>query len=153
MEKISQKDAVYAAITEVLGETPPNPCTLTDEQRKQVHQLTLEQFEAGIVSLTHTPVQGLKNYMPSLTNNWLRKDKRLNGGTTYKTKNPGSRTGAGDAEIKNLKKLLKMDLSDQDRKSVEAAIESRKAQLAKEKAKDIEIDVSKLPESLKHLAG
>ena len=101
MEINNQKEGVYLAIMEVLGETPSNPCVLDADTKRLVVAEVVTMFEAGQISISH-PVE-FKKYVPGLLNNWLRKDKRLNGGETYRIKNPGSREGSGDKKLKNLK--------------------------------------------------
>ena len=148
MEIHNQKEGVYLAIMEVLGETPSNPCVLDADTKRLVVAEVVTMFEAGQISISH-PVE-FKKYVPGLLNNWLRKDKRLNGGETYRIKNPGSREGSGDKKLKNLKKMLTI-VKEEDKAKVEAAIETRKATIKAEKAKDIEIDASQIPEDLQHL--
>ena len=95
----------------------------------------------------------LKSYVGGLVNNWMRKDKRLNGGETYITKNPGSRAGNADALIKNLK-LLRSTMSDTDKiAEIDADIESRQAEIKVEKAKDVEIDMDQIPAELREKLG
>ena len=145
---LNQKEAVYTAITSLFGEDHENPLQLDTEERKQVVTEVITMFEAGTVSLSH-PVE-FKKYVPGLVNNWLRKDKRINGGETYRIKNPGSREGAGDKKLKNLKKMLGI-VKEEDKAKVQAAITTRTDQIKLEKQKDVEIDASQIPEDLQHL--
>ena len=145
---MTQKEAVYNAITTVLECEPDNPCTLSTDQKKLVVTEVITMFEAGQVNLSH-PVD-FKKYTPGLVNNWLRKDKRLNGGDTYKIKNPGSRAGAGDSKLKNLKRMLGV-VKDEDKAKVQACIEKRQDEIKAEKAKDVEIDAQHIPDELQYL--
>ncbi len=145
---MNQKEAVYTAITILLDGEPENPCVLDSEQKKLVVAEVITMFEKGDVTLSH-PVD-FKKYVPGLVNNWLRKDKRLNGGSTYQIKNPGSRAGAGDSKLKNLKRMLTV-VKEEDKAKVQACIDTRQAEIKAEKAKDIEIDAEQIPEELRHL--
>ena len=147
---MTQKEAVYKAITIVLDSEPDNPCVLSTEQKKEVAKLVVEMFEASEVSLSHPPKQGIVKYTPGLINNWVRKDKRLNGGETYVIKNKGSRAGAGDKKLKNLKRMLGV-VKDVDKVKVQACIDKRQAEIKAEKAKDVEIDPDQIPEELQYL--
>ncbi len=96
----------------------------------------------------------LSSYVSGLISNWFRKDKRFNGGVTYKPKNPGSRAGQGDAQLKALRALYKqfdgVDQEQTDRLTV--AINSRVAEIQTEKAKSAPVDLSVLsPELLEEL--
>ena len=82
---ISQKDAVYNAVTQVLAS---NNITLvgaaaqymTKELRAQVNEILFNSFKAGTVVLDREFTdRALKVYVSGLQSNWLRKDYRLNG--------------------------------------------------------------------------
>src|ERR1051325_6047037 len=114
MTKMKQKDAVYNAITQVLNEDEVGfedgmdvSEHMTKERRAQVNAILVEGFKAGTIELEkeYTDTQ-LKQYVSGLQSNWIRKDPRFNGNTKYQPKNPGSRAGAGDAQLKALKALL-----------------------------------------------
>lgn len=154
---MSQKASVFAAVCEVLGETVNRLVQLTKEQRVKVIDIVTDSImskdtdfspEARAKYPTRDDVKGYTNGMVS---NWLRKDLRLNGGSKYETKNPGSRAGSGDEVLKNLKNL-KTTLTDAEHlKAVDEAIAERQAQVAAEKAKTVTIDITKIPEELRHL--
>jgi len=94
----------------------------------------------------------LRSYCDGLVSNWLRKDDRLNGGEKYEPKNPGSRAGSGDEVVRELRKLKKITADETHLTAIDAEIEKRLAAIKASKAKDVEIDVEKLPEELRHLA-
>jgi hypothetical protein len=157
----TQGNAVFAAVCAVLGKSEEQLKgvkvldTITKEQRQQVHAHIIEQFMAGDVALDEPEGPGTKRnrewlskYVGGLTNNWLRKDPRLNGGGKYVAKNPGSRTGAGDEQLQMMQALLKVTTDSKDRRDIEAAIAARKQELA---PKPVTIDPNKLPEALRHL--
>lgn len=155
---LSQKAAVYSAVQSIHSFDDNQEVTLTKDERAQVVAIVCAAFDAHEVVLSDaarakfdTP-EKLRSYTSGMVNNWLRKDTRMNGGTKYVTKNPGSRAGSADALIKNLK-LLKSTISDPDKLTqIEAAIEARQAEIKVEKAKDVEIDFSAIsPELLEKL--
>ena len=145
----SQRDAVYSAVIAVAGEMKPGkPVQLTSDQKNQVHQLVTESFISGETSFKGevTP-EAIKKYVPGLCNNWIRKDKRLNGGEKYVPKNPGSRAGSGDEALKAMKALLAATTDAKARTEIETEIDKRKLELKPRQ----EINASALPESLRHL--
>lgn len=154
----SQKDGVFAAVCLVLGakefdgEVKPSK-----EQRAKIIDLVTDGIVAQEIEFSaearekYKTRDDVKGYVNGMVSNWLRKDKRLNGDVEYKAKNPGSRAGQGDTVLTELKKL-KSTLTDKDQlKAVDEAIEERKATLAAEKAKSVVVDITKIPEALRHL--
>lgn len=106
------------------------------------------EYKEGFDSKVNDDTE-LKKYVSGLLNNWMRKDKELNCGEVYKTKNPGSRAGSADPQIKELRKLLKVTESESDKKAIQDAITARLAQIKPEKT--VQIDASALPEHLRSL--
>lgn len=152
---VTQKEAVYTGITSVLAEAGVHfeegsdvSQVLTKEHRAQVNAILFEGFKGGNI-LLEKPFSDteLKAYVSGLQSNWIRKDKRLNGGTQYVAKNPGSRQGSGDPQIKAMKLLLSTLTDATERSEVEAEISKRQAEITKSKAPAI--DFSALPESLR----
>ena len=131
----------------------------TKEQRSAIVDMVTNALIADEIEFSedarakHDTAQKKKTYCNGLVSNWLRKDKRLNGNTTYEIKNPGSRAGQGDEVLKNLKLLLKT-LDDADQKAaVEAEIAKRTEELKVEKMKKVEINFDHIPEELKAALG
>jgi hypothetical protein len=160
---MKQKEAVYLAITQVLAlanidfedgmDVKP---LLTKELRAQVNGILFESFKAGKVDYAGElpDDSGLKEYISGLTSNWVRKDTRFNGNTKYMPKNPGSRAGQGDEQLKNLKLYLATKTDPADRAEVQKYIDARIAELAAAKAKTIPtFNVSMLPEVLRSKFG
>ena len=160
-----QKDSVYAAIETVLG-TIETPVTFTKEQRATVVQTVAEDIFAGNVDFSdeakakYDTLEKVKGYASGLVNNWLRKDTRLNGGTTYTPANPGSRAGQGDEVLKNLKALRKQFAATGDAAKlteIDAAITTRQTELDEakmaKKVKSKEVDMSSVPDDLKEMLG
>jgi hypothetical protein len=116
MSKMTQKEAVYSAVQAFLQENDREheldsalPINLSKTDKQTVVSMVCaasDMMELSTEATTKfdTP-QKLKTYVIGLVNNWLRKDTRLNGGSKYITKNPGSRAGTGDEQIRALKAL------------------------------------------------
>lgn len=147
---MTQGEAVFRAVCAVLGETPSGRVELTDEQLSAVEQNVFMSFKNGeTVHSKGANDAGLKKYVPGLVNNWLRKDLRLNGGTKYQAKNPGSRSGTGDESVRAMKTLLSMTTDEDARAEIQSEIDKRLSEI---KPKAV-IDASKLPESLRYLVS
>ena len=153
---MNQKQAVYQAITSVLSEADihfedgMNASTLiTPELRKQVNAILIEGFRSKTIELDREYSDTeLKSYVSGLQSNWLRKDKRFNGGVQYVAKNPGSRAGSGDASLKNMRILLSQVTDVNERAEVQGFIDARVAELSKGKTTTKVIDFSALPAEL-----
>ena len=167
MSKFNQKEGVFAIVKGVLEEKGvafeqgQNAKELLGKDgQKQVRDIVAAALMDDAIEMTaeskekYSTIEAMKEYASGLVNNWLRKDTRLNGGTKYEAKNPGSRSGSSDPQIKELKKLLILKADDADAvETINQAIAARQAELGKEKAKTIEVNVDALPEHLKHLVG
>ncbi len=159
---ISQKEAVFNAVSEVLGDFE-GKVELTTEQRKDVIGMLMSGFASGTVELSeeartkYDTDAKMKSYTQGLVSNWLRKDTRLNGGDKYVTKNPGSRAGSGDDSVKALRALRKTlearGGSQSDIDDVDAEIEARIAAFKASKQPKVEINADLIPENLKHLVN
>ena len=91
----------------------------------------------------------LKSYISGLVNNWIRKAPELNSGAKYQAKNPGSRQGSGDEQIKEMRLLLSVTKDPEARKLIEKAIESRAQEVKPTKT----IDLDKIPQELREKLG
>lgn len=155
---LKQKEAVYNAVMSIFEEHDINfePGMITKdllntEMKKQVNEILFQGFKEGEIELTKSyDDTQLRSYCSGLQNNWLRKDKRYNDGVAYVVKNKGSRTGSKDAQVKNLRLLKKKITDPAEIALIDEAIAKRIAEI-KPKAAEAKIDVSQLPESLKHL--
>jgi hypothetical protein len=163
---MNQREAVYKATHAVLREAGISfeDCqeggignVITDELRKQVVGIVCEGFKKGEIELKDTEANRsklaneteLRAYTSGLVSNWHRKDKRFNGNETYKPKNPGSRIGQGDAQMKNLRLLRKKFEGTEKIKDIEAAIAKRYEELRAAKVKTVEVDWNEIPEELR----
>ena len=147
---MTQGEAVHTAVRATFPEGRVPPTTeWSNEQKVSVHRNILGMFLSGLVNKNSggSDEVTLMKYIPGLTNNWVRKDTRLNGGTQYVPKNPGSRTGSGDEQLKNLKVLLTM-VTDDAKVAVQVEIDKR-IEVLRPKPQMLNIDA--IPESLRHL--
>ena len=148
-----QKEATYQAIKSVC----PNHedfqvLKVNADERKSIVAILVEGFKAGEIELKRQQ-KDLNGYCKGLLSNWLKKDKRFNGGIVHKSKNPGIRAGQGDPTVKNLRVMLKLTEekggSEADMQAIQEAIQARIAEL-KPKVEHT-VDESLIPENLKHL--
>ena len=148
MSKLSQKEAVFSAVCSVTGHTGEGVVAITKEQRAQVNAILFEGFKNGRIELDREYSDSdLKSYVSGLQSNWLRKDKRLNGGIAYVAKNPGSRQGSTDPQLKAMTALLSTVENEADRAEIQGHIDARRAELqAAKQAKTV--DFSSLPPEL-----
>ena len=148
MGTMNQKEAVYTAVVNVTGFSGDGAVDVSKEQRAQVNAILFEGFRAGNISIDREFNDAeLKKYISGLTSNWLRKDTRLNGGTAYIAKNPGSRAGSGDASLKAMRALLSTLTSAEDKAEVQKHIDERVSEIASTKVTKV-IDYSMLPADL-----
>lgn len=144
---MKQSDAVFNAVVNVCGKQD-GAYKPTKEQRAQIAMILFQSFEAGKVELKRGfDAEYVKSYIPGLITNWLNKDKRLNGGTKYEAKNPGSRAGSSDPQVKAMRALLSTLTDEADRQEVQEAISKRLEAIAP--SKTVEINIADLPESLR----
>lgn len=155
--KQSQKEAVFSAVTAVLAEAGvtvnegDNFAThLTRELRAQVTGILVEGFTSGAISLdkTFSDDAELRTYCSGVTSNWLRKDKRLNGGVAYQAKNPGSRVGSGDPALKAMRLLLSSQTDAVKRNEIQGFIDARVGEIKASRKPEKQIDFSALPADL-----
>ena len=147
---MKQGDAVYQAMVNVCGPIE-GKCEPSKEQRASVRQILFDGFKAGTIVLgKEYSDDQLNEYIPGLISNWLRKDKRLNGGVQYVPTNPGSRTGSTDPQVKAMRALLSTKTDPTERSEIQAFIDKRVAEL--KPSKTVELNVADLPTELQHLA-
>lgn len=155
---MKQNDAVFQAVCSVFDvKSFDSAVELNKEQRESVVAIVTAGILDGTVDfsaearLKHDTEQKVKSYTGGMVSNHLRKDKRLNGNTTYEIKNPGSRAGSGDNVLKALK-ALRSTLADAEQlASIDEAISNRAAELQASKQKAVSIDINALPEEFRQL--
>lgn len=131
---------------------------LTAEDKKNITDSLCKGFMSRTIHMSDDSFQKyskseteMRKYVIGLVNNWIRKAPELNGGNTYQAKNPGSRAGAGDEQIKALKALIKTVDDAAVKQEIQQAINERLAEI--KPAKTVEINADALPEHLKYLVG
>ena len=145
---MNQKEATYTAVVNVCGHVD-GAYTPSKEERAQVNAILFEGFRAGKIELDREFTDSeLKAYVSGLQSNWLRKDKRLNGGVAYIAKNPGSRQGSGDPALKAMRALMSTLITAEDKAEVQAHITARMTEIAATKVATKVIDYSVLPADL-----
>lgn len=157
----SQKEAVFSAVTSVLSEAGVNVTEgsdfaphLTRELRAQVTSILVEGFNSGSIALDKSfeDESALRTYCSGLTSNWLRKDKRLNGGMKYVAKNPGSRVGSSDPQLKAMRSLLATQEDESKRAEIQSFIDRRVSEINAAKKPVKTVNAADLPEGLRHYA-
>ena len=164
MSKVSQKQAVRNAIFSILGEAGTSfelngsvsiNEVFNSDMKAKARDILFTGFKTSEIEFKDSfqskvdDDTELKKYVSGLLNNWMRKDKELNCGEVYQAKNPGSRAGNQDVTVKELRKLLKVTVKEEDKVAIQTAITSRLAEIKPEKS--VTIDASVIPEHLKHL--
>ena len=159
---ISQKQAVKNAVLSIfpnyeLGGETVLSSLLNSDNKKEIKQMVFEAFKAGEVSFSAeaqakygSDDAKLLKYVGGMVDNWVRKDPEFNNGQKYITKNPGSRAGSSDDQIKALRALKKTTTDTTVLAEIDEAISTRLAEI--KPTKTVEINVEALPEHLKHLA-
>lgn len=153
---ISQKEAVYNAVVSAVNDAGVSvessyAQAVTKEIRANVVNILAQGFKSKEISLdkTFTEVAELRAYCSSLISNWLRKDKRLNGGESHAPKNPGSRLGNSDPQIKALRSLLKVQEDEDKKEEILQFIDHRLKELNLNNPKQSQIDYDALPAELR----
>jgi len=143
---MNQRESVYDATMSVLADHNVNfddgqkggvEKVISKEYRAEVISCLVEGFEAGKVEMSDEGkakyignTAKLRGYVSGLVSNWYRKDPRLNGNVKHAIKNPGSRAGSGDDQIKALKALRATKADDAEAlAAIDAAIEARKSEI------------------------
>jgi hypothetical protein len=161
---MKQREAVYQATHSVLKDAGISfddggniMSVMTAELRTKIIAIVVSGFQAGTVTFESNAnnqaklaeESKLRSYTSGLVSNWFRKDKRFNGDTKYVAKNPGSRTGIGDKQLKALRSLRTQFASDPAKAAqIDSAIASRTTEIAAAKAKPASVDLTAIPADL-----
>ena len=158
---VNQKQAVTNAVLAVKPDYQLNgevilADVLNSDDKKQARAILFEGFKAGEIAMTEQAKvkylhddTALSKYVSGLLDNWIRKNTEFNNGQAYVTKNPGSRAGSGDEQVREMRKLLKVTSDEQARALIQQAITERLAAIKPESTVTINADA--LPEHLRHL--
>lgn len=162
---VSQREATFNAIVTVIssnnitfnnGQDVKN--ILTSTMKKAVKDILIQQFKSGSIDCTDdfkktklSSDNELSKYCSGLISNWIKKDPRLNGNSKYQVVNKGIRAGQSDLQVKELRKLLKVTAGTDAQDQVSQALNARLDELRAAKTPQVSIDVTALPEHLRHL--
>lgn len=164
---ISQKTAVVNEVKAILGSnfdsSLPAKDQLSSDQLEVIKANIFNGIVNGSISFNKdtSDSKEVSRYVSGMISNHFRKSKELNGGNTYTPQSTGR--GSRDPQLSELSKLLGTYTEGSDEfKQILSAIESRKQELAAEKAvvaaekkrqKELaSIDTDALPDSVKGLA-
>lgn len=131
---------------------------LTPQLKEQVRAILFNAFRAGQVQYKESfqakvdDDKELKSYISGLVNNWIRKAKEFNSGQAYKAKNPGSRAGSTDPQVKEMRKLLSVTSDEQAKVAIQAALDAKLSELKAAK-QQVTINVDALPAELRAKLG
>jgi len=164
MEQTNQREATYNAVKSVLEangisfeDGMDTKEVLTSELKKEIKGILFEGFRGDSIVMSaaaktkHSTDSELNKYCGGLVSNWTKKDRRLNGNIKYEVKNPGSRAGQGDEQVRELRKLLKTVKGTKNESEVQKTLDARIAEVKASKVPAVTINIEALPESLRHL--
>jgi len=168
--KTNQKQATYSAITVALSNAQvdfTNEISLKEFLAKESNSEAILKEAKGILfagfrndliatsdEFKSTKVDNdalLSSYCSGLISNWSKKDSRLNGDVKFQFKNKGIRAGSGDAQVKELRKLLKQTSGTEFEAEVKESLDKRLSEIKVSKVQVIQINADLLPENLRHL--
>ena len=150
--KMNQKEAVFQAVTNTCEPSDSGAFLPTKEQRAAVNLILFEGFRNGDISIDREfNDKDLKSYVSGLQSNWLRKDTRLNGDVKYVAKNPGSRAGSGNPQVKAMRALQSTMTDPTKVAEIQSYIDAAIA--AAKPTKTVTINVADLPAELQHLVS
>lgn len=163
----SQREACVNAIMAVLSDRGVNfeldgatnvSDVLTSEDKKKVQTILSNGFNKGEIQLSSEAqakyvgnTSELNKYVSGLINNWVRKYPAFNSGSKYEAKNPGSRAGTGDEQVKEMRKLLKVTTDAEAKTVIQSAIDSRLAEI--KPAAKVEVNFDAIPAELRAKLG
>lgn len=166
MSKLSQHEAVVQVTEAHFGErfipgadvkeyaTKADKQAIATKIAEMIIEGTVELSDSARAKYGESVETLTSKYVVGMVTNWFNKSTQLNGGSKYQAKNPGSRAGGGDEQIREMR-LLRKQLAGLGNAEgvarVDAAIAERIAELKVKSAKTIEVDVENLPAALRDL--
>lgn len=163
---MNQRNAVVSTILSVLEESGINyelngstsvSEVLTDSHKAKIRDILFLGFKQKQISYSadfqHKVDNDaeLKKYVSGLLNNWIRKAPEFNSNTKYQAKNPGSRAGAGDEQVREMKKLLSATTDAKAKELIQQAIDNRLAEI--KPTKEVTINLESIPAELREALG
>jgi hypothetical protein len=157
---MNQREATVNCILSVLEErnveyelNGPTPISevLTKQDKDNVRSILFTQFKQGKIDFRDTSrlqdTKYMTDYISGLVNNWIRKAPEFNSSSKYEAKNPGSRQGTQDEQVREMKKLLSTVTDQATKDVIQSHIDARLAEI--KPAVTLNLDL--IPESLRHL--
>jgi len=163
---LNQKQGVYTATLNVLGDAGISfddnqpgglKAVMTKELRAKIIAVVTQGLVANEIDMSaearqvYSTPEKMKGYVGGLVTNWFNKDTRFNEGQKHVTKNPGSRVGSGDDQLKALKVLRASKEGDFEATTIiDAAIKARQEEIGQGKKVELtEEMLSFIPASLR----
>ena len=157
---MNQREATVNCILSVLeergveyelnGPTPINE-VLTPDDKKNVRSILFTMFQQQKIDFRDTSrlsdTKYMTDYISGLVNNWIRKAPEFNNDSKYQAKNPGSRYGTQDEQVREMKKLLSTVTDQATKDIIQSHIDTRLQEL--KPAVTVNLDL--IPASLRHL--
>ena len=135
------------------GETPISS-VLNPDDKKNIRSILFTMFQQGKVDFKDTSklsdTKYMTDYISGLVNNWIRKAPEFNGSVKYEAKNPGSRAGSGDEQIKEMRKLLSTVTDQATKDLIQSHIDARAAEL---KPAAVSVNYDAIPADLRAKLG
>ena len=140
---LNQKEGVTNAVKSLfpdykLGGEIVLSSILTADKKKELRSILFAGFRAGEIEMQekskakYAEDTAMNKYVSGLLDNWIRKNPDFNAGAKYVTKNPGSRKGSGDEQIREMRKLKKTTNDVGVLATIDEAIEARLAEIKPE---------------------
>ncbi len=134
---MTQKDAVFTTVVSVLSDSgiafEPGredvSLVLTRELRASINNVLVSGFTSGGIPLDtkFDSEMELRSYVSGLVSNWVRKDKRLNGGLAIAVK---AAPKFDDPQLKALRQLLAANSDPAQKAEIKIFIKKRIAELS-----------------------
>jgi hypothetical protein len=160
---MNQRNATVNCILSVLEErgieyelngSTPITNVLNSDDKKKIRDVLFVFFQQGKIEFRDTTRLSddkyMKDYISGLVNNWIRKAPEFNGGSKYEAKNPGSRAGSGDEQIREMKKLLNTVTDQATKDLIQSHIDARAAEL---KPAAVSVNYDAIPADLRAKLG
>ncbi|CAB4125693.1 hypothetical protein UFOVP53_202 [uncultured Caudovirales phage] len=160
---MNQREATVNCILSVLEErgveyelNGPTPIAtvLNSDDKHKVRSILITMFQQGKIDFKDSSRLSddkyMKEYVSGLVNNWIRKAPEFNGNAKYEAKNPGSRAGSGDEQIREMKKLLSTVTDQATKDLIQSHIDARVAEI---KPATVSVNYDAIPADLRAKLG
>jgi hypothetical protein len=160
---MNQREATVNCILSVLEErgveyelnrSRPIADVLNPDDKKNIRSILFTMFQQGKIDFKDTSrlsdTKYMTDYISGLVNNWIRKAPEFNGNAKYEAKNPGSRAGSGDEQIREMKKLLSTVTDQATKDLIQSHIDARVAEI---KPATVSVNYDAIPADLRAKLG